>query len=126
MLPWPAQFAPTTSVNSTLDPSPSLQLSSIQRRTHTSPDIKNVGTGRIYGDQLALQADTILNVSETVNGITTAPVIAARDHLVIGTGTLENRDGGLIISAGDAVIGRRVEANNNSSSNPTNKPVATS
>ena len=84
----------------------------------TSPDIKNVGTGRIYGDQLALQADTILNVSETVNGITTAPVIAARDHLVIGTGTLENRDGGLIISAGDAVIGRRVEANNSSSSNP--------
>ena len=53
-----------------------------------------------------------------MNGITTAPVIAARDHLVIGTGTLENRDGGLIISAGDAVIGRRVEANNNSSSNP--------
>jgi filamentous hemagglutinin family protein len=76
----------------------------------TSPDIKNVGTGRIYGDQLALQADTIINAPETVNGITTAPVIAARDHLVIGTGTLENRDGGLIISAGDAVIGRRVEA----------------
>lgn len=76
----------------------------------TSPDIKNLGTGRMYGDQLALQADTILNAPETVNGVTSAPVIAARNHLAIGTGTLENRDGALILSGGSAVIGRRVEA----------------
>ncbi|NBY34064.1 MAG: filamentous hemagglutinin N-terminal domain-containing protein, partial [Betaproteobacteria bacterium] len=92
----------------------------------TSPDIKNVGTGRLYGDQLALQADTIVNAPETVNGITHAPVIAARDRLVIGTSTLENRDGALIVSGGDAVIGRRIEASNNSNGNSnTSSPTLT-
>ncbi len=61
-----------------------------------------------------------------MNGITTAPVIAARDRLVIGTGTLENRDGALILSGGTAVMGRRVEASNNSNDNSnTGSPTLT-
>src|SRR5450830_655019 len=38
-----------------------------------SPTINNIGTGRIYGDHLALSGDTLNNLAETVNGITSAP-----------------------------------------------------
>jgi filamentous hemagglutinin len=63
--------------------------------------LNNYGTGRIYGDHIALQADTINN--EAKGG--TAPVIAAREQLDIGVGTLNNVGHGLIYSAGDVAIG---------------------
>ena len=75
----------------------------------TSPTIQNLGTGRLYGDHLVLQGDTILNASETINNITSNPVIAARDRLDIGVGTLDNRDDALILSGGDAAIGRWID-----------------
>jgi filamentous hemagglutinin len=63
--------------------------------------LNNLGTGRIYGDHVAIHADTLTNAAE--NG--TAPVIAARDRLDIGAGTLTNSEHALIFSAGDLAIG---------------------
>ena len=48
--------------------------------------LNNLGTGKIYGDHVALGATTVTNAAE--NG--TAPVIAARDRLDIGADTINN------------------------------------
>ncbi|WP_342755004.1 hemagglutinin repeat-containing protein [Pantoea sp. MBD-2R] len=70
--------------------------------THVSSSVlTNTGTGRIYGDRLALQTGTLNNLTE--NG--TAATIAARDRLDIGAGQINNRAHGLIYSAGDMTIG---------------------
>ncbi|MDR3300824.1 MAG: filamentous hemagglutinin N-terminal domain-containing protein, partial [Candidatus Accumulibacter sp.] len=69
--------------------------------------LDNLGTGRIYGDHLALAADTLNNLPEN----TDAPVIAARERLDLGVGTLNNRDGALIFSAGDLAIGGGIDGN---------------
>lgn len=70
--------------------------------THISADtMNNYGTGRIYGDHVAIQAGTLNNQAQ--DGI--APVIAARQHLDIGVGTLNNVSHALIYSAGDLAIG---------------------
>ncbi|MCL2162393.1 MAG: hemagglutinin repeat-containing protein, partial [Betaproteobacteria bacterium] len=63
--------------------------------------LNNLGTGRIYGDFLALQAGTLNNDKEG----DTAAVIAARARLDMGVGTLNNREHALIFSAGDMAIG---------------------
>ncbi|MFP4733220.1 two-partner secretion domain-containing protein [Pasteurella multocida] len=67
--------------------------------------VKNIGTGRIYGDHLAFKSETINNLAETVNGETKAGTIAAREKLDFGVGTLTNRDHALILSLGDLSIG---------------------
>ncbi|WP_039054804.1 hemagglutinin repeat-containing protein [Enterobacter sp. Bisph1] len=70
--------------------------------THVSADtLNNYGTGRIYGDHVSLQAGTLNN--EAKNG--TAPVIAARQRLDVGAGTLNNVAHALIYSAGDMAVG---------------------
>ncbi|NWA41857.1 hemagglutinin repeat-containing protein [Pseudomonas reactans] len=66
-----------------------------------SATLNNIGSGRIYGDHIALQAGTLNNLAE--NG--TAATIAARDRLDIGAQTINNRDHGLIFSAGDVAVG---------------------
>ncbi|UIN23086.1 two-partner secretion domain-containing protein [Herbaspirillum frisingense] len=43
-----------------------------------SSTVNNLGTGRIYGDNIAIGADVLNNQAETLNGVTSAPVIAAR------------------------------------------------
>ncbi|MBT9463868.1 hemagglutinin repeat-containing protein [Hydrogenophaga sp.] len=53
----------------------------------------NEGSGRIYGDTIDIQADAITN--------DTGAVIAARRTLSATTGTLVNREGALLLSAGD-------------------------
>ncbi|EAT0258124.1 filamentous hemagglutinin N-terminal domain-containing protein [Salmonella enterica] len=76
--------------------------------THiTAPVIRNTGAGRLYGDHLALQAGTLSNTPDSGS----APVIAARDRLDAGVGTLENRDGALLLSTGDMHIGGTLDAN---------------
>ncbi|ELF4898735.1 hemagglutinin repeat-containing protein [Salmonella enterica] len=76
--------------------------------THiTSPVIRNTGSGRLYGDHLALQTGTLSNVAEDDS----APVVAARDRLDAGIGTLENRDGALLLSTGDMHIAGTLDAN---------------
>lgn len=62
--------------------------------------ILNVGTGRIYGDRLSIGASTLVNSDETLEGVTRAATIAARERLDIGAGTVVNREQALIFSAG--------------------------
>jgi filamentous hemagglutinin len=69
--------------------------------------LTNLGTGRIYGDHLAIQSNTFDNGVE--NG--TAPVVAARQRLDIGAQTINNREHALLFSAGDMAIGGSLDAN---------------
>ena len=77
-----------------------------------SSAVTNIGTGRIYGDHLAINATTVENLAETVNGETKAATIAARERLDFGVNTLINRDGALILSLGNTVIGNTLDKNN--------------
>lgn len=69
--------------------------------------LTNVGTGRLYGDHLSLQATTLNNLAE--DG--TAATIAGRQRVDIGAGTINNRDHALIYSDGVLTIGGRVDEN---------------
>nr|WP_242452231.1 hemagglutinin repeat-containing protein [Morganella morganii] len=74
--------------------------------THlTAGTLTNIGTGRIYGDHVALQAGTLNNLSSDDK----AAVIAARERLDIGAGTVNNRDHALITSLGDLYIGGHLD-----------------
>lgn len=70
--------------------------------------LNNSGTGRIYGDYIAIAATLLNNLSEAGK----AAVIAARQRLDIAAGTLNNRDHALIYSDGDLHIGGQLDANN--------------
>ncbi|MBP4134355.1 hemagglutinin repeat-containing protein, partial [Gallibacterium anatis] len=81
--------------------------------------IENSGTGRIYGDHLALQANTLLNQDERTEDIHSA-IIAARQRLDIGVANVtnrtaiyeENKKGGTsIYSEGDIYLGRTLDDN---------------
>ena len=68
--------------------------------------LTNTGTGRIYGDHVALSAQDVVNKEETVNGETKAGVIAARQRLDIGAKTIQNLGSGFNrIENGQAVQG---------------------
>jgi filamentous hemagglutinin family protein len=67
--------------------------------------LTNIGTGRIYGDHLSIAAGSLNNLAETIDGVTKAGTIAARNRLDIGAQTIDNRDGALIFSAGDLYLG---------------------
>ncbi|MDP8185335.1 two-partner secretion domain-containing protein [Phocoenobacter skyensis] len=82
--------------------------------------INNLGTGRIYGDYVALEAENILNQDESVNGEDKAATIAARKRLdiagkeIINDTTIYNPDkkgGSTIYSEGDIVFGRALNEN---------------
>ncbi|WP_034301280.1 hemagglutinin repeat-containing protein [Herbaspirillum sp. RV1423] len=75
-----------------------------------SPTVNNIGTGRIYGDHVALSGDTLNNLPETVNGVTSAPVIAARVRMDLGVAVINNSDHALLYSAGDLVTGNALDA----------------
>jgi filamentous hemagglutinin len=77
-------------------------------QTHT---LTNTGTGRIYGDRVAIAAHTLVNREETVAGLTKAGTIAARERLDIGAQHITNREGALLFSAGDMAIGGALDAN---------------
>ncbi|MDH1168533.1 hemagglutinin repeat-containing protein [Pantoea agglomerans] len=70
--------------------------------------LNNSGTGRIYGDHIAIAATLLNNLSEAGK----AAVIAARQRLDIAAGTLNNRDHALIYSDGDLHIGGQLDTNN--------------
>jgi filamentous hemagglutinin len=71
-----------------------------------SPTLDNLGTGRIYGDHVAIGATTLNNRAE--DGI--APVIAARERLDIGALLIDNRGHALLFSGGDIAIGGSLDA----------------
>ncbi|RYG14238.1 MAG: filamentous hemagglutinin N-terminal domain-containing protein, partial [Burkholderiales bacterium] len=73
--------------------------------------LDNIGTGRIYGNHVSLYAAAVNNDAETVAGVTSAATIAARDRLDIGASVVNNREHALIFSAGDAFVGRSLDAN---------------
>ncbi|WP_080985040.1 two-partner secretion domain-containing protein [Photorhabdus luminescens] len=74
--------------------------------THlTANTLNNTGTGRIYGDQLALQTGTLNNSAQDGK----AAVIAARDRLDIGAGILNNSHHAQIYSVGDMHIGGQLD-----------------
>ncbi|WP_148252156.1 two-partner secretion domain-containing protein [Aidingimonas lacisalsi] len=84
--------------------------------THIVADVlDNLGTGRIYGDRLGIQAGTLTNDVE--NG--QAAAIAARERLDIGAHRLTNREDALIFSAGDMAIGGRLDANSRATGRAT-------
>ncbi|AVQ83997.1 two-partner secretion domain-containing protein [Variovorax sp. PMC12] len=62
--------------------------------------LHNIGTGRIYGNAVSAAVGTLDNSAETVNGITKAATIAARESLNIGADIVRNREHALIFSAG--------------------------
>lgn len=73
--------------------------------THISATtLDNNSSGRIYGDHVALQAETLNNLAQAE----IAPVIAARTRMDIGVGTLNNLMHAMIYSAGEMAIGRRL------------------
>jgi filamentous hemagglutinin len=77
----------------------------------TAQTVNNLGTGRIYGDNIAIGANTLTNDAETVNGVTKAAVIASRNSLDIGVQTLSNNNGATILSLGDMAVGGALDAN---------------
>ncbi|WP_263771806.1 hemagglutinin repeat-containing protein [Propionivibrio soli] len=72
--------------------------------------VNNLGTGRIYGDHVAIAASTLNNTAETIAGETHAPVIAARDRLDIGATTIDNREHAYLFSGKDIGIGGALDA----------------
>jgi filamentous hemagglutinin len=80
-----------------------------------SSTVNNLGTGRIYGDNVAVGADVLNNQAETVDGVTSAPVIAARKRLDIGAGVINNSEHALIYSVGDMVIGGALDTDKKAS-----------
>ena len=77
----------------------------------TATTLDNIGSGRIYGDHLALAATTLNNTSEGGTGA----VIAARTRLDIGVQTLSNQDTAQLFSAGDMSIGGTLDASHQAS-----------
>ncbi|KQZ27064.1 hemagglutinin repeat-containing protein [Duganella sp. Root1480D1] len=73
--------------------------------------VNNFGTGRIYGDRVAIGASVVNNLEETVGGATSAATIAGRQRVDIGAQYLTNREGSLIFSAGDMAIGGALDGN---------------
>lgn len=69
--------------------------------------LTNIGSGRIYGDHLAIQAGELNNLDEGGSAAT----IAARQRLDLGVGTLNNRAHSLIYSGGDMSIGGQLDEN---------------
>ncbi|URQ62202.1 hemagglutinin repeat-containing protein [Pantoea alhagi] len=67
--------------------------------------LNNTGTGRIYGDHIAMAVKILNNLSD--NG--KAAVIAARDSLDIAADTINNRQHALIYSTGDMRVGRELD-----------------
>ena len=82
--------------------------------------VNNIGTGRIYGDHLSIAAVNLTNDTETIEGVTKAGTIAARDRLDLGiSGTLTNREHALIYSVGDMAIGGALDANRQATGSAT-------
>ncbi len=71
--------------------------------------VNNLGTGRIYGDHIAIGATTLDNGAETVHGVTSAANVSARKRLDIGVQSLTNREHGLLGSEGNFALGRALD-----------------
>lgn len=77
--------------------------------------VDNVGTGRIFGNRVAIAAGTLDNRDETIGGTTHAAVIAGRERVDLGVQTLINREQALIYSGGDMAVGGVLDVNHQAS-----------
>ncbi|WP_427835145.1 hemagglutinin repeat-containing protein [Actinobacillus pleuropneumoniae] len=77
-----------------------------------SDEVTNIGTGRIYGDQLAFKSNALKNFSENLNGEEKSGTIAARSRLDLGVNKLINSNKALVLSLGDAYIGSHLDEHN--------------
>ncbi|MFZ7236240.1 hemagglutinin repeat-containing protein [Avibacterium gallinarum] len=77
--------------------------------------LNNLGTGKIYGNHLAIQAEQLNNVSESDKSAT----IAAREKLDLGIHTLVNKDHSLILSLGNLSIGGELDEHNQATGKAT-------
>lgn len=75
----------------------------------TAGTLNNIGTGSIFGDHVAIAANTLINQAETVNSVTSSAVIAARNELDIGAQTITNQNNSLLFSSGDLAIGGNLD-----------------
>lgn len=98
-------------------------------RMQAKQELLNIGTGKIYGNHVALAAETLTNSEETTANVTKAAVIAARERLDIGAKNIQNLGSGydkvvdkqlvigsgssLISSEGNLSIGQDLDASNN-------------
>ena len=71
--------------------------------------VDNVGTGRIYGDHVAIGTGSLLNREEVTGNETKAATIAARQKLDIGARDIVNREQGSLLSEGDLAIGGKLD-----------------
>ncbi|WP_299998359.1 hemagglutinin repeat-containing protein [uncultured Cedecea sp.] len=65
----------------------------------------NLGTGKVYGDAIAIAVKTLVNDKQDAQ----SAVIAGRESVNIAVGELLNRDHGLIYSDGDLAIGGELD-----------------
>ncbi|MGA3942755.1 hemagglutinin repeat-containing protein [Ralstonia nicotianae] len=68
-----------------------------------------VNTGRLYGDTVAIQANTLTN---TVNASGVAGVIASRSDMDLGVQALNNQEHALIYTVGNLRVGGALDAGN--------------
>ena len=71
--------------------------------------LTNTGTGKIYGNHIALDAQKLLNREEMTEGSTKAGAIAARKRLDIGAKEIHNQEEALLSSEGIFAIGNRLD-----------------
>ena len=67
--------------------------------------INNIGTGRIYGNHVAIGTHNLFNQEENTGTETKAAVVAARNRLDIGASNIINQEHALLSSEGDIAIG---------------------
>ena len=70
--------------------------------------INNLGTGRIYGDHVALQGESLNNLEEGDK----STVIAARKRLDMGVDKILNRNESTFLSMGKIYVGKALDENN--------------
>ena len=75
--------------------------------------IDNLSGARLYGDHLAIAANTLNNSGSSDDS--SAPVIAARERLDLGVATINNSEHALIYSAADLYTGATLDANQHAS-----------
>ena len=70
--------------------------------------VDNVGTGRIYGDHVAIGTGSLLNREEITGNETKAAIIAARQQLNIGARDIVNKEQSYLLSEGELAIGGKL------------------
>ncbi|MDY6483207.1 hemagglutinin repeat-containing protein, partial [Acinetobacter faecalis] len=73
--------------------------------------LNNIGTGRIYGNHVAISANKVINQEENIAAESKAAVIAARDRLDLAAKDIVNKENALISSEGNMAIAGALDEN---------------